>query len=51
MHAGGVSGGCLEEYAARAGRNVQPNTPAAMLELSTHTVSDDDRLFLVGRLD
>jgi xanthine dehydrogenase accessory factor len=42
MHAGGVSGGCLEEYVARAGERATRNTPAVMLRFSTHPDSDDD---------
>jgi xanthine dehydrogenase accessory factor len=42
MHAGGVSGGCLEEYVARAGERATRNTPAVMLRFSTHPDADDD---------
>jgi len=42
MQAGGVSGGCLEEYVARAGERATRNTPAVMLRFSTHPDSDDD---------
>ena len=42
MHAGGVSGGCLEEYVARAGERATRNTPTVMLRFSTHPDSDDD---------
>src|SRR5712671_2065214 len=42
MHAGGVSGGCLEEYVARAGERATRNTSAVMLRFSTHPDSDDD---------
>jgi xanthine dehydrogenase accessory factor len=42
MHAGGVSGGCLEEHVARAGERATRNTPAVMLRFSTHPDSDDD---------
>ena len=41
MHAGGVSGGCLEEYVARAGERATRNTSAIMLRFSTHPDSDD----------
>jgi len=41
-HAGGVSGGCLEEYVARAGERATRNTSAVMLRFSTHPDSDDD---------
>jgi len=42
MHTGGVSGGCLEEYVARAGERATRNTPAAMLQFSTHRDAGDD---------
>src|SRR6267142_4509471 len=42
MHAGGVSGGCLEEHVARAGERATRNTSAVMLRFSTHPDSDDD---------
>jgi xanthine/CO dehydrogenase XdhC/CoxF family maturation factor len=42
MHAGGISGGCLEEYVARAGERATRNTSAVMLRFSTHPDSDDD---------
>jgi xanthine/CO dehydrogenase XdhC/CoxF family maturation factor len=42
MHAGGVTGGCLEEYVARAGERATRNTSAAMLRFSTDPDSDDD---------
>ena len=42
MHAGGVSGGCLEEYVARAGERATRKTPAAMLRFNTHPDSDAD---------
>src|SRR5712671_2965042 len=42
MHAGGVSGGCLEEYVARAGEHATRNTPAVMLRFSTHPDAGDD---------
>jgi xanthine dehydrogenase accessory factor len=41
-HAGGVSGGCLEEHVARAGERATRNTPAVMLRFSTHPDSDAD---------
>jgi xanthine dehydrogenase accessory factor len=41
-HAGGVSGGCLEEYIARVGERETRNAPAAMLHLSTHPDSQDN---------
>src|SRR3979411_1904612 len=42
MHAGGVSGGCLEEYGARvAGRGAR-TTPVVMLRFNTHPDSEDD---------
>jgi xanthine/CO dehydrogenase XdhC/CoxF family maturation factor len=41
MHAGGVSGGCLEEYVARAGERATRNTSAVMLRFSTHPDADD----------
>jgi xanthine/CO dehydrogenase XdhC/CoxF family maturation factor len=42
MHAGGISGGCLEEHVARAGERATRNTSAVMLRFSTHPDSDDD---------
>src|SRR5215510_977134 len=42
MHAGGISGGCLEEYVARAGERATRSTPAAMLQFSTHRDAVDD---------
>jgi xanthine/CO dehydrogenase XdhC/CoxF family maturation factor len=42
MHAGGVTGGCLEEYVARAGERATRETPATILPFSTHPESDDD---------
>jgi xanthine/CO dehydrogenase XdhC/CoxF family maturation factor len=41
-HAGSVSGGCLEEYVARAGERATRNLPAVMLHFSTHPDADDD---------
>src|SRR5690349_7965730 len=40
MHAGGVSGGCLEEYVARVGERATRCAPAVMLHFSTHPDSD-----------
>ncbi len=42
MHAGGISGGCLEEHVARAGARATQDAPAVMLRFSTHPDSDDD---------
>src|SRR5260221_12773518 len=42
IHAGGISGGCLEEYVARAGERATRDTPATLLSFSTHPDSDDD---------
>ena len=42
MHAGGISGGCLEEYVARAGARATQDAPAVMLHFSTHPDSEDD---------
>jgi xanthine/CO dehydrogenase XdhC/CoxF family maturation factor len=42
MHAGGVSGGCLEEYVARVGERATRTATAVMLRFSTHPDSDDD---------
>jgi xanthine/CO dehydrogenase XdhC/CoxF family maturation factor len=42
MHAGGISGGCLEDYVARAGERATRNTAAVMLRFSTHPDADDD---------
>jgi len=41
-HAGGISGGCLEEHVARAGARATQDVPAVMLRFSTHPDSDDD---------
>jgi xanthine dehydrogenase accessory factor len=40
--AGGISGGCLEEYIARVGERETRSAPAAMLRFSTHADSDDN---------
>jgi xanthine dehydrogenase accessory factor len=40
MHAGGVSGGCLEEYVARVGERATRTAPAVMLRFSTHPDSE-----------
>src|SRR5258706_15981761 len=48
MHAGGVSGGCLEEHVARAGARATQNAPAVMVRFSTHPDSDDDAPILGG---
>src|SRR6185503_8417974 len=42
MHAGGISGGCHEDYVARAGERATRSTPAAMLRFSTHPDADGD---------
>jgi len=42
MHAGGVSGGCLEEYVARVGERATRTAPVVMLRFSTHPDSEDD---------
>src|SRR5258705_12554295 len=42
MHAGGVSGGCLEEYGARVAERATRTAPAVMLRFSTHPDSEDD---------
>jgi len=42
MHAGGISGGCLEEHVARAGARATQNAPAVMLRFNTRPDSDDD---------
>jgi xanthine/CO dehydrogenase XdhC/CoxF family maturation factor len=41
-HAGGISGGCLEEYIARIGERETRNAQATMLRFSTHPDSDDN---------
>lgn len=40
-HAGGISGGCLEEYVARIGERATRNAPAVMMHFSTHPDTDD----------
>jgi len=40
-HAGGISGGCLEEYVARIGERATRSTPAVMMQFSTHRDADD----------
>jgi len=40
--AGAVSGGCLEDYVARAAERATRQTPAAMLHFSTHPEADTD---------
>ena len=40
MHAGGISGGCLEEHVARAGARATQDAPAVMLRFSTHRDSE-----------
>jgi xanthine dehydrogenase accessory factor len=42
MRAGGISGGCLEEYIARVGEQATRDTPAVMLRFDTHRDADDD---------
>jgi len=42
MHAGGVSGGCLEEYVGRVGERATRTAPVVMLRFSTHPDSEDD---------
>jgi len=42
MHAGGVSGGCLEEYVARVGERATRTAPAVILRFNTHPDSDGD---------
>src|SRR5262245_25925062 len=42
MRAGGISGGCLEEYVARIGERATRSTPAVMLHFDTHRDADDD---------
>src|SRR5258706_14904652 len=42
MHAGGVSGGCLEEYVARVGERATRTAPAVMLRLRDYPHSQDD---------
>src|ERR1700674_2687954 len=42
MHAGGVSGGCLEEYVARVGERATRTAPVVMLRFTTHPDSEDD---------
>jgi xanthine dehydrogenase accessory factor len=41
-HAGGVSGGCLEEYVARAGERATRRASAVMMRFNTHPDSDGD---------
>lgn len=41
MVAGGVSGGCLEEYIARHGRELTRDTPAAVISFDTGNGEDD----------
>jgi xanthine dehydrogenase accessory factor len=41
-HAGGISGGCLEEYIACVGERETRSAPAAMLHFSTHPDSEDN---------
>jgi xanthine dehydrogenase accessory factor len=41
-HAGGVTGGCLEEYVARAGERATRCASAVMLRFNTHPDSDGD---------
>ena len=40
-HAGGISGGCLEEYVARVGERATRSVPAVMMPFNTHPDSDD----------
>ncbi len=42
IHAGGVSGGCLEEYVVRVGERATRTAPVLMLRFSTHPDSEDD---------
>ena len=41
-HAGGISGGCLEDYVARVGERVTRNCSAAMLRFRTDADADDN---------
>src|SRR5215468_1476247 len=41
MRAGGISGGCLEEYVARIGERATRNTSAVMLNFSTRPDADE----------
>jgi xanthine dehydrogenase accessory factor len=42
MHAGGVSGGCLEEYVTRQGQIATQDRPAALLQFSTDPDGEGD---------
>jgi xanthine dehydrogenase accessory factor len=42
VHAGGISGGCLEEYVARVGERETRETPAVMLHFDTHPDGDGE---------
>jgi xanthine/CO dehydrogenase XdhC/CoxF family maturation factor len=42
MRAGGISGGCLEEYVTRVGERATRSVSAVMLRFTTHPDSDDD---------
>jgi xanthine/CO dehydrogenase XdhC/CoxF family maturation factor len=41
VHAGGISGGCLEEYVARVGERATRDARAVMLDFDTHPDADD----------
>jgi xanthine/CO dehydrogenase XdhC/CoxF family maturation factor len=43
ISAGGVSGGCVEEYVARHGRTIVQQRPAAMLSFDADPDGDDDK--------
>ena len=42
VNAGGVSGGCLEEYIANVGERATRSAPVVMLHFSTHPDSEDN---------
>lgn len=48
MIAGGVSGGCLEQYIARAGRSLTNQNPATMLSFDTDPDGDNDEKPILG---
>src|SRR5215208_5551769 len=47
-HAGGVSGGCLEEYVARVGEHATRTTPAVMLRFDTHREAEEPSVPVPG---
>ena len=48
LRAGGISGGCLDDYVARIGERATRATPATMLKFSTQPDTDGDDVPVLG---